>query len=78
MPAFFSGNPTFFFVMSGIVVIQVLIIQFGESIFGTVPLTVAEWVTIAIAAAVPVLVLGFLIRSAFACHRASGKIPAGS
>ena len=29
MPAFFSGNPTFFFVMGGIVVIQVLIIQFG-------------------------------------------------
>jgi Ca2+-transporting ATPase len=65
MPAFFSSNPTFFFVMGGIVVIQVLIIQFGGAIFDTVPLTAAEWVTVAIAAAVPVLVLGFLIRSAF-------------
>ena len=78
MPAFFSGNPTFFFVMGVIVAVQVLIIQFGGAIFGTVPLTGAEWVTIAIAAAVPVLVLGFLIRNVFSWHRASGKIPAGS
>ncbi len=64
--------------MGVIVAVQVLIIQFGGAIFGTVPLTGAEWVTIAIAAAVPVLVLGFLIRNVFSWHRASGKIPAGS
>ncbi|MGA2161842.1 MAG: calcium-translocating P-type ATPase, PMCA-type [Methanoregula sp.] len=76
MPQFFRGNPTFFLVMGGIVLIQVLIIQFGGAIFGTVPLTPVEWVTIAVAAAVPVLVIGFLIRCAFGWYGAAKKIPA--
>ena len=78
MPAFFSGNPVFFLVMGGIVFIQILIIQYGGAVFGTVPLTTTEWVTIAGAAAVPVIVLGFIVRSLFAWHRARGKIPAGA
>jgi Ca2+-transporting ATPase len=78
MPAFFSGNPVFFFVMGGIVLIQILIIQSGGAIFGTVPLTATEWMTISGAAVVPVLVLGFIVRSTFAWHRARGKIPAGA
>jgi Ca2+-transporting ATPase len=78
MPQFFKGNPTFFLVMGGIVLIQVIIIQFGGAIFGTVPLTPEEWVTIAVAAAVPVLVIGFLIRCAFGWYRAAKKYPAGA
>ncbi len=71
MPQFFKGNPTFFLVMGGIVLIQILIIQFGGEMFGTVPLTATEWVTVALAAAVPVLVIGFLIRYAFGWYRAA-------
>ncbi|WP_292425187.1 calcium-translocating P-type ATPase, PMCA-type [Methanoregula sp.] len=78
MPQFFKGNPTFFLVIAGIVLIQVIIIQFGGAIFGTVPLTPEEWVTIAVAAAVPVLVIGFLIRCAFGWYRAAKKYPAGA
>ncbi len=73
MPQFFKGNPTFFLVMGGIVIVQVLIIQFGGEVFGTVPLTATEWVTVAVAAAVPVLVIGFLIRHAFGWYRAAKK-----
>ena len=73
MPQFFKGNPMFFLVMGGIVIIQILIIQFGGEVFGTVPLTAAEWVTLAVAAAVPVLVIGFLIRHAFGWYRAAKK-----
>ena len=78
MPAFFSGNPVFFLVMGGIVFIQILIIQYGGAVFGTVPLTTTEWVTIAGAAAVPVIVLGFIVRSLFAWHRAPGENPGRS
>ncbi|MFA6363472.1 calcium-translocating P-type ATPase, PMCA-type [Methanoregula sp.] len=76
MPRFFKGNPTFFVVMGGIVLIQVLIIQFGGVIFGTVPLTATEWAIVAVAAAVPVLVIGFVVRWAFGLHRAVKKFPA--
>jgi Ca2+-transporting ATPase len=75
MPQFFRGNPTFFLVMGGIVFIQILIIQFGGEVFGTVPLTATEWVTVAVAAAVPVLVIGFLIRYASGWYRAAKKSP---
>jgi Ca2+-transporting ATPase len=78
MPQFFKGNPTFFLVMGGIVIVQILIIQFGGEVFGTVPLTATEWVTIALAAAVPVLVIGFLIRHAFGWYRAAKKSPRGA
>jgi Ca2+-transporting ATPase len=61
MPPFFKGNPTFFFVMAAIVVLQVLIIQFGGSVFNTVPLSFEQWVKI-IGATASILVVGFLIR----------------
>ncbi|HNX17854.1 MAG TPA: calcium-translocating P-type ATPase, PMCA-type [Methanoregula sp.] len=72
MPEFFRGNPTFFVVMGGILVIQVLIIQFGGAAFGTVPLSAAAWVNVT-AAAVPVLIIGFLVRWAFMQYRAAKK-----
>jgi Ca2+-transporting ATPase len=75
MPSFFKGNPTFFFVMGGIVLIQGIIIQFGGEVFGTVPLTAGEWITVAVAATVPVLVIGFLVRYAFGRYRAANKRP---
>ena len=59
MPPFFRGNPTFFLVMGGIVIVQVLIVQFGGEVFGTVPLTATEWVTVALAAAYRCLSSGF-------------------
>jgi Ca2+-transporting ATPase len=76
MPQFFRGNPTFFFVMGGIVLIQILIIQFGGAVFGTVPLSAMEWVTVAAAAAVSVLVIGFFIRQLFSWYRSAKKCPA--
>jgi Ca2+-transporting ATPase len=61
MPAFFKGNPTFFVVMGAVVLAQILIIQYGGVIFGTVPLSLNQWVTIVIATA-SVLVIGLLLR----------------
>ncbi len=46
MPPFFKGNPAFFGIMAGIVVIQILIVQYGGALFSTVPLTPAQWVFI--------------------------------
>lgn len=65
MPEFFKGNPTFFFVMGGIVFIQVVIIQFGGAVFGTVPLAPETWLLIAAATFVPVLLIGFVLRLAY-------------
>ncbi|MDD1702017.1 MAG: calcium-translocating P-type ATPase, PMCA-type, partial [Methanoregula sp.] len=64
MPAFFKGNPTFFWVMGIIVLAQILIIQLGGEVFGTVPLSLVQWVTIIVATA-SVLVVGFVIRLVF-------------
>jgi Ca2+-transporting ATPase len=64
MPPFFKGNPTFFFVMGFIVVLQILIVQFGGSVFNTVPLSLEQWVTI-VGASASILVVGFLIRVAY-------------
>jgi Ca2+-transporting ATPase len=64
MPPFFKGNPTFFFVMGFIVVLQILIVQFGGSVFNTVPLSLEQWVTI-VGATASILVVGFLIRVAY-------------
>jgi Ca2+-transporting ATPase len=61
MPEFFKGNPTFFAVMGIIVLAQILIIQYGGMIFGTVPLSLDQWVTIVVATA-SVLVIGLLLR----------------
>ena len=56
MPPFFKGNPAFFGIMAGIVVIQILIVQYGGAFFSTVPLTAAQWVFIIICTS-PVLLL---------------------
>jgi Ca2+-transporting ATPase len=64
MPLFFRGNPTFFIVMGVIVATQVLIVQYGGSVFNTVPLSTALWVKIVVLSA-SVLVVGFVIRAAF-------------
>ena len=61
MPPFFKGNPTFFAVMGFIVVTQILIVQYGSVVFGTVPLSFNEWVKIIVLSA-SVLVVGFVIR----------------
>ncbi|MDO8871122.1 MAG: calcium-translocating P-type ATPase, PMCA-type [Methanoregula sp.] len=61
MPSFFRGNPTFFAVMGVIVLAQILIIQYGGAVFGTVPLAFNQWVTIVVATA-SVLIIGLLLR----------------
>jgi Ca2+-transporting ATPase len=61
MPPFFRGNPAFFIVMGLIVILQILIVQFGGAIFSTVPLSFELWVRIAVLTA-SVLVVGLLIR----------------
>ena len=61
MPAFFKGNPTFFAVMGIIVLAQILIIQYGGAIFGTIPLSLNQWLLIVVATA-SVLVIGLLLR----------------
>jgi len=64
MPPFFRGNPTFFIVMGVIVATQVLIVQYGGSVFNTVPLSPTQWANIVIMSA-SVLVVGFVIRAVF-------------
>jgi Ca2+-transporting ATPase len=64
MPPFFKGNPTFFFVMSAVVIAQILIIQYGGAIFGTVPLSLEQWVKIVIASS-SVLIIGFILRISY-------------
>ena len=61
MPAFFRGNPTFFAVMGLIVISHVLIVQYGGTMFGTVPLSLAQWIKIIVLSA-SVLVVGFVLR----------------
>lgn len=78
MPPFFKGNPTFFAVMGFIVLSQVLIVQYGGLVFGTVPLSFNEWVTI-IAVSASVLVVGFGIRVVYRRfgNRINSYLPAG-
>ena len=64
MPPFFKGNPTFFVVMGLVVLAQVVIIQYGGAVFGTVPLSPEQWVKIVMVSA-SVLVVGFVLRVAF-------------
>jgi Ca2+-transporting ATPase len=66
MPPFFKGNPTFFFVMITVVIIQVVIVQFGGSVFNTVALSLEQWVKI-IGATASILVVGYLIRTIYPC-----------
>lgn len=79
MPPFFRGNPAFFGIMAGIVMIQVLIVQYGGALFSTVPLTAFQWVFIVICTS-PVLLLWLVIRYSERCwnkYRGSGNIGNG-
>jgi len=61
MPAFFKGNPMFFVIMGLVVLLQIVLVQYGCAIFNTVPLSALQWVTIIIATAF-ILVVGFVLR----------------
>jgi len=71
IPSFFRGNPTFFAVMGLIVIVQIIIVQYGGAVFNTVPLSLTQWSTIFVMSA-SVLVVGFVLRVAFhyfsSCH----------
>jgi Ca2+-transporting ATPase len=64
MPPFFKGNPTFFIVMSVVVIAQILIIQYGGAVFGTVPLSLEQWVKMIVASS-SVLIIGFILRISY-------------
>ncbi|MDD1685770.1 calcium-translocating P-type ATPase, PMCA-type [Methanoregula sp.] len=64
MPAFFKGNPMFFVIMGLVVVLQIVLVQYGCAIFNTVPLSALQWVTIILATAF-ILVVGFVLRVAY-------------
>jgi Ca2+-transporting ATPase len=64
MPPFFKGNPTFFAVMGGIILIQILIVQYGGEVFGTVPLSPGQWAWIILATA-SVLIVGLVLRISY-------------
>jgi Ca2+-transporting ATPase len=68
MPPFFKGNPTFFVVMGFIIAVQVAIVQYGGSVFATVPLSAVQWGTIILATA-SVLVIGFFLRVFYGLFR---------
>ncbi|MDD1705952.1 MAG: calcium-translocating P-type ATPase, PMCA-type [Methanoregulaceae archaeon] len=72
MPPFFRGNPAFFGIMAGIVVIQILIVQYGGALFSTVPLTTVQWGFIILCTA-PVLLLWPLITWSHKYVRIAGK-----
>jgi len=61
MPPFFRGNPNFFIIMGLVFVAQVLIVQYGGMFFGTVPLTLNEWIRAVIISAT-VLIMGLVLR----------------
>ncbi|MDD1723777.1 MAG: calcium-translocating P-type ATPase, PMCA-type [Methanospirillum sp.] len=61
MPPLFRGNPVFFGIMGLIVVIQILIVQYGGTLFGTVPLNLLQWLLVSIGT-MPVLLIWPLLR----------------
>ncbi|KAF5090754.1 Calcium-transporting ATPase 1 [anaerobic digester metagenome] len=61
MPPLFKGNPVFYGIMGLIVVIQILIVQFGGEIFDTVPLSPVQWIVIGLGT-MPVLLIWPLLR----------------
>lgn len=61
MPRIFKGNPLFFVVMGLIVLFQVLIVTYGGDLFGTVPLSLFQWVFIGVVT-MPVLLLWPLLQ----------------
>lgn len=60
IPPFFRGNPPFFLIMGGIVLIQILIVQHGGEFFGTVPLTLFQWIILIVMTAPVLLILPVL------------------
>ncbi|WP_148277672.1 calcium-translocating P-type ATPase, PMCA-type [Methanoregula formicica] len=70
MPPFFKGNPLFFLIMGMVLLLQIVLVQFGGSVFATVPLSAMQWLTIIIASA-SVLVVGFLLRVVYQYVKAS-------
>jgi Ca2+-transporting ATPase len=64
MPPFFRGNPTFFAVMGGVILMQILIVQYGGAVFGTVPLALEQWAKIIVVSA-SVLIVGFVLRVSY-------------
>jgi Ca2+-transporting ATPase len=72
MPPFFRGNPTFFAVMGGVILMQVLIVQYGGAVFGTVPLSLEQWAMIIVVSA-SVLIVGFVLRVSYR-YTYAGKI----
>jgi Ca2+-transporting ATPase len=77
MPPFFKGNPTFFAVMGGVVLIQILIVQYGGAVFGTVPLSAGQWAKIIVVSA-SVLIVGLILRVSYRCMNATKKTSAES
>lgn len=61
MPPFFKGNPAFFLIMGGVVIIQFFIVQFGGEIFDTVPLSPLQWGILAIGT-MPVLLIWPILK----------------
>jgi Ca2+-transporting ATPase len=76
MPPFFRGNPTFFIVMSAVVIAQVLIIQYGGAVFGTVPLSLEQWVKMIVASS-SVLIIGFILRISYRQMNAAKSLVQG-
>jgi Ca2+-transporting ATPase len=72
MPPFFKGNPTFFIVMIAVVIAQILIIQYGGAVFGTVALSLDQWVKIIFASA-SVLIVGLALRISYRYLNAGKK-----
>ena len=56
-----GNNPSFLLIAAAILVGQVLIVQFGGSVFRTVPLSLTDWLTLLAATSV-VLVVGEVAR----------------
>ena len=61
MPSIFKGNPVFFVIMGSIVFVQILIVQYGGSIFSTVPLNPLQWILIFVGT-LPVLLIWPYLR----------------
>lgn len=60
-PPILRGNPPFFVIMGLIILVQVLIVQAGGTLFDTVPLSPPQWMIIIIGT-MPVLFLWPLLR----------------
>ena len=76
MPPFFRGNPTFFVVMGRVILIQILIVQYGGAVFGTVPLSLEQWAKIIVVSA-SVLIVGFVLRVSYRYLNAGKKQNSG-